>query len=224
MKNKLISRKIKKCETGTILPELVVMPRFAYIQYTGDETYPPTYEEFEEAQVDKARVESINKMLSLNGPIQPKVPGRLARGFQKINKFLGNPMQMSDKDAMNIFGYEKDPNACIYTVTSTFGHPVASNKTFLQNPYKYGFVPVGTPKEGDVMQLGDHHLMSITGRDENGNPTLTYASGNSQDPYVKDNDEFFYRDYVEPYRYYRFVGNEEDKKNWRKDYNKLYNK
>lgn len=77
--------------------------------------------------------------------------------------------------------------SCIYTVTDNFGNQyrVMGNQTFSANPEKYGFTvngPVENAKVGDLYQMINesgtpNHMTLITGRDESGNPLVSYSSG-----------------------------------------------
>lgn len=199
------------------LPNFVVTPRGGYFNYEGDENTSYDYKDFESAKIQEAKINAVNKAISLKGPITPKVPNRPARIFRHM---LGD--WYDDNDAMFIFGYENDPNSCIYTQTSLYGHPETRNTEFKKDPSKYGFTETLTPGIGDLVQLDNykgtpHHMMMITGFDKFGKPVLTYPKGRPSDPYVIDNDQFWDTN-KEHFRYYTFGGNAEDKSNWKKEY------
>lgn len=128
------------------LPEFIATPRGGYFIYTGAESSKPNYKTFKEAKIQKAKVNAVNKALALNGPIVPRVPNRPARIFRRM---FGD--WYDDNDAIFIFGAEKDPNSCIYTQTSLYGHPETRNTEFRKNPGKYGFAQTNTPGIGTLV-------------------------------------------------------------------------
>lgn len=113
------------------LPEVVVMPRGNYIQYNGDETVKPSYKEYEDAEINKNRVQAVHKMLKLNAPLVPNLPN-----MNPISRLFGK-LGMSDDTRKFVFGKDKNGATCIYTVTSQYDDAdaiISGNKTFNKNP------------------------------------------------------------------------------------------
>jgi len=230
------------------LAEVVVTPRGNYTRYTGNETTPPTLQEYQEARARGFQVRAINQMVKQQAPIVPQIPSQniISRGLG----YLG----MSDKTRISLFGTEDNPQTCINTATSMYGpySRVSGNQTFAEDPSKYGFIPISMKdaQEGDLMQFDNkrgipHHMTMITEFNSKGQPALSYSNGESTEWTIDENGKRVHsmkydndnwnpnweqeEDYTSLHSIgtphtYRYVGTKRDKSLWTKEYNKKYKK
>ena len=224
------------------LPEIVVTPRGNYINYTGTETIAPSLKDFQEAEINKARVNAINSMLVARSPSIPDIPARTPLSI------LAGKLGASDDTRKFVFGKNENGTTCIYSVTDKYGDPdaeVSGNKTFAKNPEKYGFkkVSINKVKAGDLMQfsdfIGPHHSTMVTGFNKDGIPVVSYSNGERVDTtWVDDEtghrfpiptmnkdvevDSSFISELGKPAAY-RYVGTNRRLKGLQRRYNYLYN-
>lgn len=233
-----------------VLPEIGVMPRGTYIDYTGKETFKPTYTEFEKANIDKAKTEAVHKMLNTKAPLIPDLPSR-----SYLSRFAGL-LGMNDYDRKFVFGKDKNGHTCIYTVTNQYNDSYAivpGNKTFKNNPEKYGFVsvPMNETQQGDLIQFSypngtpyhgtPYHGTMVTGFNRKREPVLTYSNGErTENTLIRDENgnviraepnmkkdrelDWFIEETNGVPSAYRYVGTKEKKRSLRNRYNHLYNK
>ena len=163
-------------------------------------------------------------------------------------KFYTESLNALKKELSNGYGDSKlcAGSSCIYTATDNFGkkYRVSGNKSFRTNPSKYGFVEIGLNEivPGDIIQdfkLGSgepNHAITFVGYDKNNNNNalFNYSSGGSDETSIKKNAKYpFYLDFGMPPTHlngennnefkhnaaaYRFVGTEDDNKEWEKQY------
>lgn len=237
-----MSRYKKRGEYGIILPEVNVTNRGNYIRYTGNETNIPNFDTFKKSKIKETRINAVKHILAQQSPIVPYVPD--TNPYVNIN---GNYYEIPIKRYINkaldiagvsnlvrtgILGKNKYPQTCINTATSMYSdkNRVSGNVTFARNPEKYGFTKINKndSDHGDIYQFKmdwetPDHATILTGFDEEGKPVLSYSNGGvSEAAMQKDQsiDAFGNR----PYDVYRFIGNKENEKEWKEQYNKLYNK
>ena len=208
--------------------ELVVTPKGNRIV--------PSLDSFLEEKASEARNKAASHILTQTEPNVPILPSRAP--WSIVAAILG----MSDEDRIKYFG-TTDPQTCIYTATSQYedaGAKVSGNKTFRQNPAAYGFeeVPMDSVAEGDLVQftdlVGPHHSTLMTGRTNDGEPTLSYSNGNSI-PYdiVEDGDTIFtmvrdnklstLKDALGTPAAFRYKGSPQKQAEWRREYFSRYN-
>ena len=208
--------------------ELVVTPKGNRIV--------PSLDSFLEEKASEARNKAASHILTQTEPNVPILPSRAP--WSIVAAILG----MSDEDRIKYFG-TTDPQTCIYTATSQYedaGAKVSGNKTFRQNPAAYGFeeVPMDSVAEGDLVQftdlVGPHHSTLMTGRTNDGEPTLSYSNGNSI-PYdiVEDGDTIFtmvrdnklstLTDALGTPAAFRYKGSPQKQAEWRREYFSRYN-
>ena len=122
-------------------------------------------------------------------------------------------------------------NSCIYTATDNYGkqYRVSGNKTFAENPNKYGFIKINTEdrKPGDLQQVIDMyneepvHMMIFNGINSEENPTYNYSDGGHNKNSIKKNAKYPINN-NRRIDTYRFVGTPADSVKWTNEYNKLY--
>ena len=180
------------------LPETVVTPRGNYTDWKGNEDIIPTEQQFVDDTINKRRVEAINDMVNKDMPNLPDIPSR------SIPSVVAGKLGMSDDTRKYIFGKDENGSTCIYTVTSSYkDDPVSGNKTFADNPGKYGFEEEASidSQAGDIIQiyyedpitgeLVPHHTTMITGYNKDHEPAVTYSNGNrGEGSMVRDNDNW----------------------------------
>ena len=222
------------------LPDIVVTPRGNYVEYTGNETYTPSYADFLNANLDKSRISAVNKMLKATSPSIPNIPSR-----NPLSILLGKA-GMSDEKRIAWFGKDEDGSTCIYTATTKYGDKdteVPGNVTFARNPRKYGFKQIhnDSVKAGDLVQFSlirpDHTVM-VTGFNKDGTPVVSYSSGERVDttyidepdgkripvPTMKKDvelDENFI-DALGSRKSYRYIGTDSKRRSIKQQYSKLY--
>lgn len=213
------------------LAELVVTPRVNYTNYTGEETYSPTLEEFIASKQDAARASAVMGMLQQDTPVVPKVPSTAAKVALKINSMLPQPL-IDDNDAMFLFGTDSDPFTCIYTASSQYGkeHAVPGNRTLYSDPERYGFQYVSTPKKGDIAQAFSKddvpfHAGMVTDFGLYGRPLISQSHGGTT-PDQMEYDSDSWPEWVSEgglgLKYLTFIGNKEDKRMWEDEYKLKY--
>lgn len=219
-----------------VLPEVVVMPRGAYTNYTGNETTAPSLEDFVQAKQRQHRLEAVHNMLNTVSPSVPVIPSR-----NKLSKLFGK-FGMSDENRIKLFGREPLENieTCLYTATNKYndkGAIVPGNVTFYNDPKKYGFVPVPLNRQelGDIIQYyGDkpHHGTIQTGINIEGEPVVSYSNGDTRPIYedgtspIKKDIEAYGEDLLglgEPIRY-RYIGSPQQQGKWKREYYGKYDK
>ena len=171
----------KRSNTEIQLPEIVITPHGGYTQYTGNETFLPALEDFRKAEIEKERVNAINRMLGLEAPVDPHNPSMSYPS--KAMSIFG----MSDDTRNYIFGNDKNRRTCLYTASSQYNDtPVASNRLFAANPEQYGFkeIDVRDSQPGDIIQFWEdgktpHHATMYTGNTPEGLPLISYSNGNT---------------------------------------------
>lgn len=206
----------------------------------------PTLQEYLADRAAYVRDSAANVFIDQQLPDVPKIPsqGIISRGLASLG--------MSDDTRYNLFGTEENPFTCIYTVTTKYGDKdavVTGNKTFKENPEKYGFVSV--PMNIDSLQKGDlvqftpngapypDHAAMITGDayDSYNNkpiPFVSYSRGGTGD-YTDVRGEFkktmvhgnplpeMIKESGKP-SVYRYVGTSNKQQEWTNEYNKKYPK
>lgn len=135
--------------------------------------------------------------------------------------------------------------SCIYTATDNYGkkYRVSGNQTFRANPSKYGFVEIGLNEiaPGDIIQdfkgIGTPvHAITFVGYDDNNKALFNYSKGGSEARSIVNNGHYpFDWDDENPLVHldgknndklrhsaaaYRFIGTEDDNKQWNENYNK----
>ena len=178
----------KFADGGITLPTVVVTPRASYVQYTGEETNVPTLQDYYNARAEETAVNAAYNILNQKAPLVPLIPSQ-----STISRAAGL-FGMPDSERINRYGVLTDPQTCIYTATGMYCNPdnqVSGNKTFAENPQKYGFieVPNNSSQVGDLMQFNrnrlfgllntPHHSTIITGYNDKGQPALSYSNGDS---------------------------------------------
>lgn len=228
------------------LAEVVVTPRGNYINYQGGETYIPTLEEYIRAEAGKKSVNAVYNILNQKTPVVPIIPD------QGIISRIAGKFGMSDEERIDRFGKCEDPLTCINTVTAMYGQDsiVSGNKTFADNPERYGFAETDTPGVGDIMQFYNkgipHHATMITGFNIKNQPVLSYSNGSTSEystdkdghlvksmkydndnwnpNWVEEDDRTSLYSIGNKTKVYKFVGTEKDKQKWENEYNKKYPK
>lgn len=234
-------------EINKQLPEVVVTPRVNYISYSGNESYSPDILSFIKSKIDEKKATAVSKILKQKQPLIPKVPNR------NIRSTISAKLGMSDKERIQKYGYQDSPATCIYTATSMYGpdSTVTGNKTFTQNPEKYGFTLTDSPQIGDLAQFYSNtnspvHMTVVTGFNDKNQPALSYSNGEVgewTDPedgtplihnmkYDNDNwnpnwkedwdDNSLYS--IGTPKYYKYIGTKDDFKNWLTEYHNKYGK
>lgn len=220
----------------------VITPRGTYTDWTGNETYKPTIRRYMEDAAQKARVNATLHILNQEKPNIPHLP---KSGF--ANNVLAT-LGVTDNTRLKILGEESDAPTCIYTVTNQYGDPeavVPGNKTFAENPSKYGFVqiPMDRVNVGDLIQFGfdniPHHTTMVTGFSYGEEPVLSYSTGSRgeySEPILSENDKLPRRtmqkdielsnviseDLQDPTAY-MYVGSPQQRDRWFNEYRKKYN-
>ena len=135
--------------------------------------------------------------------------------------------------------------SCIYTATDNYGkkYRVSGNQTFRANPSKYGFVEIGLNEiaPGDIIQdfkgIGTPvHAITFVGYDDNNKALFNYSKGGSEARSIVNNGHYSFEwDDKNPLVHldgknndklrhsaaaYRFIGTEDDNKQWNENYNK----
>lgn len=217
-------------ELEIILPEVAVTPESAYIKYTGEETIIPSIDDYIKARIDETRHDAYLSMLRQEAPIVPRVPDR------------SNKLKAAAASALDILGYNTDEiidkvgldkNAYTCAWTSTGQYPkssrVSGNKTFTENYRKYGFKKSNNPKVGDLIVAHrsitntPYHMTMVTGFDDYSNPLLSYSMGGHNPEDMVHNRGEWQEDFPNIINY-TYVGTDEERKKWIKEYNKLYGK
>lgn len=236
--------KLNKFETGgTIEPLYYDDTHIEPAVVTADVM---SLENFINLRLAQDREAAVSNILNQQSPLVPNIPSTLGRAFVK--------MGMSDDKAMRLFGRSKHPHTCIYTTTGMYpkGSQVPGNITFAENPSKYGFEKVNEMQVGDMLQLIDdngvpYHSAMITGFAENGNPLLTYSNGgrdidenrngilDENEHHMRYNKNNLYDDgddstpdfgVTSPkgYSIYRYVGNKNQRNEYKNEYKKRFKK
>lgn len=177
-----MSRRKNNQNINVLLPETVITPNGSYTQFTGGEGFIPSLDYFKELEINKDRVNAVNKMLALEAPVDPHNPS-----MSYPSAALG-VFGMSDDTRNYIFGNDNKRRTCLYTASSQYNDtPVASNRQFAANPEKYGFkeVDVKDAGVGDIVQFWEngkvpHHATVYTGNTPEGEPLISYSNGNTE--------------------------------------------
>ena len=202
------------------LAEVVVIPGFSYVNYTGNETTAPSLEEYKQSKRDEMAANAVLDMRNTNEATYPVLPNWFGQQFRRI---FGT--WYDDEDAIFLFGKDKNPLTCITTVTDKYGRIVPGNLTFKRNYRKFGFdkVPKNERRIGDIVQVSyPRHAALLTGFDQNGKMLIDQSDGHDT---IYHNVNYYDTDlYGDDLTYYRFVGNDADNKSWENTYKYLYNK
>ena len=137
-------------------------------------------------------------------------------------------------------------DSCIYTATDNYGkkYRISGNKSFRANPSKYGFkeINLNNIKPGDIIQdfssrdNAPHHAITFIGYDDNNKALFNYSKGGSTEedivknghyPFIYDDDNNkVHLDGINNSKLqhtaaaYRFIGTEDDNKQWEEQYYK----
>lgn len=206
------------------LAGLTVTPRGNYTNYTGNETVPPSLNDYINSKIDETRISAANSMARVKMPVVPVVPNKVGRGFLRV---FGD--WYDDKDAIFLFGREKKAQTCINTVTSQYPHSVSGNKTFKRSPSTYGFVHTDNPRVGDIIQFSHDngvpfHSGMVTAK-RHGVELDSWSNGG-----VTPKDIIIDRNLRDSlgknpnFEYFTYIGTEGDRANWEKEYNEKYSR
>lgn len=136
-------------------------------------------------------------------------------------------------------------DSCVYTATDNYGkkYRVSGNQSFRADPAKYGFqeINLNDIKPGDIIQDFSnrdnmpHHAMTFIGYDNNNKALFNYSKGggteesivkNGHYPFFWDDERSVHLDGMNNNKLqhsaaaYRFIGTEDDNKQWEEDYTK----
>lgn len=136
---------------------------------------------------------------------------------EEITSYLQQAQK--EKEALeDIIINNRIPNpTCIYNIMECFNKPhITYNPWFAQNYDQEGFViiPEEEATEGDIAQIDNDHMIMLTGKDMDGNPTYDWARGSEVEGMVHNGH---FNDGAHK-TYYRYVGNDKDKEQWRNQY------
>ena len=217
----------KYAEGGDILlPELVVTQKGAYTNYTGNETNTPTLDDYNRSRIDETRINAAFNMERQKTPVVPRIPDRSNKGKIAVATIL-DKLGMNTEDIIKIVGVEEKPSTCAYTATSQYPEScrVSGNITFSENPLKYGFIKSQEPNVGDLVVSirGRHpkHMSMVTDKTSWGYPVISYSKGGVNPKDMVYNRMDWRRD-LPLSTYYTYVGTDEERKKWKKEYDKLY--
>jgi len=198
----------------------------------------PSFEAYSDSLAAQRRAAAASHILTQEEPDVPVLPS------QSIpSRVAAWVFGMSDEERIRRFG-TADVATCIYTATKKFndkGAVVTGNKTFRDNPTRYGFekIPYDSLKNGDLVQfmgrdfLGSvpHHAVLVTEKDSNGNPLFSYSNGNTEPFIIEENGDTTYtmkkNQPLEVFgtwkpEAYRYVGSPEQRAEWLHDYTQQY--
>lgn len=211
----------------TQLPEVVVTPRVNYTNYTGEETYAPTLEEYKDSRRDAVRANALLDMQNTTAPTIPHLPNWWGR---QLKKLTGE--RYSDDYIIDLFGENKNPNTCMSTVSSKYGRMVPGNLTFRRNASNLGFIeiPESERDHGDIVQtIGrkgiPSHAAMVSGFTRDGKMLVDESHGGITPETIEHDVNYFdTRPELRNKIYYRFVGNKEDNRRWESEYTNKYRK
>lgn len=217
-------------ELDVVLPELVVTPESSYLKYTGEETTVPTMDEYIGSRINETRHDAYLGMLHQKEPLIPRVPNRRSM-TRAIGASLLDFLGLDTEEIIDIVGLDEDALTCAWTSTGQYpaSSRVSGNKTFADNHKKYGFIKSNEPKVGDLMvahredTYEPYHMTMVTGFNNSGIPLLTYSNGGHYPEDMVHNSENW-QDYLPNIINYTYVGTQEEKDKWRKEYKNLYKK
>ena len=213
--------------------EVVITPKGNYII--------PTLETFKEQKAADLREFAAKHIQYQYGPNVPLIPSRAPWSW-----IAGKIMGMSDKERIRRFG-TADVQTCIYTATSQYRDEnarVSGNKTFRENPEKFGFyeVPMDSAKVGDLIQFTDftgtpHHSTVLTEKNKAGDNFVSYSNGNTQPYEVFEGDTIWTMKRNMPIEVFgsgddptddtpaafRYIGSPAKQKEWTDEYIRKYN-
>lgn len=201
----------------------------------------PTLEEYQDMRAAQVRDSAAASILGQRFPSVPRVPSE--HPVSKLAAYLG----ASDETRFNWFGANPDPSTCIWTSTDKFGDRyarVSGNKTFKENPGKYGFVgiPMEESRIGDMIQFNINygqpneeptHAAIYTGNSDEGDILLSYSRGGTGEytetdaglmpTMAKNMDIGFVSEQLGTPEAFRYVGTPQKKEEWAREYSKKYN-
>lgn len=167
-------------------------------------------------------------------------------GEEKINEYKKLLSQYNNELKT---GYKPElcaGDSCIYTATDNYGkkYRVSGNQSFRANPAKYGFkeINLNDIKPGDIIQdfsfrdNTPHHAITFIGYDDNNKALFNYSKGGSTEEDIVKNGHypFYWDDEIGKVHFdsknndklrhtaaaYRFIGTEDDNKQWEEQYYK----
>lgn len=199
----------------------------------------PTLNNYLNQQAQNSRQQAVLGILRQSYPNVPIIP---SRSFPSI---IAAKSGWSDRARMAAFGCQPG-YTCIYTATHQYNDPwsiVSGNKTFAEDPSKYGFTPIerSNADKGDLIQILDnnnipYHSVIVTNKDSNGDPIVSYSNGNTgvfgyddiSRTYVrtmKKNKPInsFFTNRPWKYNVFRYNGTREQRSKWASEYFRKYN-
>lgn len=163
-------------------------------------------------------------------------------GEEHVNAYKSDLKDLEDEYNKG-YRQESIPGAtCIYTATDNYGkkYRISGNQSFRANPSKYGFkeINLNDIRPGDIIQDfgpdGPKHALTFVGYDDANKALFNYSKGgNTKLDIVKNGHYGFEWNELEPTVHldgtnndklrhtaaaYRFVGTEDDNKEWEKQY------
>lgn len=124
----------------------------------------------------------------------------------------------------------RNGSSCTYTATSHYGdkYQNASSQNFVATNNNNTFKEVDSPQKGDIVisfmdnegVITPHHTLMFSKYDENGVPRYNASNGGDSSESLRFNQRYPKQ---HSFKYYRFVGDEEDNNKWNIEYNKYVN-